>query len=389
VAGQVAGTVALLIVASLLMRSFSRLVGQQRGFDASHVTMAQVDLFTPQYGDTVKDVNAVKAAFADRAMAALRGLPGVQQVALTSAVPLTGETWVDLLERPDHPLPENEKKPVNVRWISEDYVPVMQVPLVAGRNLTSADRNNPYVVLISEKTAAEGFAGENPLGKTIKGILPGGDEKPMTIVGVVADTRINSLKEDASLMMYAPYWTFTPWRLVFMVKSTGPSEALMPAIRKAIWQIDPQVPIPSIKSMDEQVSSSVATERFQTVVLASFGASALLLALLGIYGVLAYSVSLRQIEFGIRMALGSGRRQLMELVMRQAAGPVLLGCGAGLVLALVAARWIRSLLYETPVLDPVAIAGSLLLLMGSAVVAAVAPARRASAIDPAQAIRNE
>jgi ABC-type antimicrobial peptide transport system permease subunit len=133
----------------------------------------------------------------------------------------------------------------------------------------------------------------------------------------------------------------------------------------------------------------VATERFQTIVLSCFGAAALLLALLGVYGVLAYSVSLRQQEFGIRIALGSGKGTLVGLVLRQAAYPVLLGAGIGLMIALVATHWIQSVLYETPAMDPIAIGGSILLLLTAAAVAAVVPARRAASVDPMRALRME
>jgi predicted permease len=363
------------------------LLRQDRGFDSSHVTLVQVDLDAPQYTDALAEVKARKLAFADRARAALEQLPGVQSVALTSAVPLTGETWVDSLIRPDHPVTEAQRPPVNVRWIDENYLATMQVPLVAGRNLTADDRANPYVALISQRTALEGFPGENPIGRTISSDSPD-DEHAVTVVGVVADTRINGLKDTAA-MVYAPYWAFTPWTLSFFVRSSKENQALIPEIRRVIWGIDTQVAIPVLESMDDQVSDSVASDRFQAVVLASFGAAALLLAILGIYGVLAYSVSLRQQEFGIRIALGSGKAALIQLVLRQAAFPVLLGAGVGLTFALVALRWVRSLLYETPLLDPIAIGGSVLLLLATAALAAWMPARRAASVDPIQTLRNE
>jgi ABC-type antimicrobial peptide transport system permease subunit len=156
----------------------------------------------------------------------------------------------------------------------------------------------------------------------------------------------------------------------------------MPEMRRVLWSIDPQVAIPALKSMDDQVSDSVATERFQAVVLTSFGLAALLLALLGVYGVQAYSVSLRQQEFGIRIALGSGKSALIRLVLSQAARPVIFG-------AAIALRLVRSLLYETPAMDPLAIGGSLLLLIVAAALAAALPARRAASIDPMQALRTE
>ena len=387
VAAQVACTVVLLIVTSLVLRSFSRLLRQNRGFDSSHVTLAQVDLFSPQYGDSSGAYKTAKLNFADRTLAALRQLPGVQSVALTSVTPLTGETWVDTLSRPDHPVPAGKQPPINVRWINPDYLPTMQSPLVAGRNITAADRTNPYVALISERTAREAFPGENPIGRKISDLVPD-DKHPLTVIGVVADARINGLKDNAA-MVYLPYWAFTPWTLSFLVRSSQPSDVLIPEMRRAIWQIDPQVAIPTLKSMDEQVSDSVATDRFQAMVLSGFGAAALLLALLGVYGVLAYSVSLRRQEFGIRIALGSGKSALIGLVLRQAAYPVLLGTGVGLTMALIALRWVRSLLYQTPVMDPLAVGGSVLLLLVAATIAAMVPARRAASTDPMRALRTE
>jgi ABC-type antimicrobial peptide transport system permease subunit len=161
----------------------------------------------------------------------------------------------------------------------------------------------------------------------------------------------------------------------------------MPAMRRAIWNVDPEVAIPTLKPMNEQLSDSVASDRFQVEVLTSFAASALVLALMGIYGVLAYSVSLRHQEFGIRIALGSKKSALMQLVLRQAAFPVLLGTGVGLTLSFVALRWMRSMLYQAPNMDPVAIGGSLLAIFAVAIVAAILPARHAASVDPMQALR--
>jgi predicted permease len=385
VAGQVACTVVLLIVTSLALRSFSHLMRQNRGFDSSHVTLAQVDLFAPQYGDFSGKMKTAKLSFTDRALAALGQLPGVQSVALTSVTPLTGETWVDTLSRPDHPVPAGQEPPINVRFVNPDYLPTMQIPLVSGRNIAASDHADPYVALISERTARESFAGEDPVGKKINGLVPD-DDHPMTVIGVVADTRINGLKDTAA-MVYVPYWSFTPWTLSFLIRSSQPSDALIPEMRRTLWQIDPQVAIPTLRSMDEQVSDSVAADRFQAMVLSGFGAAALLLALLGVYGVLAYSVSLRRQEFGIRIALGSGRGAMIGLVLRQAAYPVLLGTGFGLMMALLALRWVRGLLYQTPVMDPLAVGGSVLLLLAAAAIAAIVPARRAASTDPMGALR--
>jgi predicted permease len=387
VAAQLACTVVLLIVTSLALRSFSHLLRQNRGFDSSHVTLAQTDLFAPPYDNIAPKENTARLAFADRALTALCQLPGVQSVALTSVAPLTGETWVDNLTRPDHPVPAGQEPAINVRWINPDYLPTMRSALVAGRNITVADRANPYVALLSERAAREGFPGEDPIGRKISGLVPN-DNHAFTVIGVVADARINGLKDNAA-MVYLPYWAFTPVTLSYLVRSAQPSDALIPEIRRAIWQIDPQVAIPTLKSMDEQVSDSVTTDRFQAMVLTGFGAAALLLAVLGVYGVLAYSVSLRQKEFGIRIALGSDKNALIGLMLRQAAYPVLLGAGVGLTMAVIALRWVRSLLYQTPVMDPLAIGGSVLLLLAAAAIAAIVPARRAASTDPMRALRME
>jgi predicted permease len=387
VAAQMACTVVLLIVTSLVLRSFSHLVRQNRGFDSSHVTLAQVDLFSPQYGDSSGTYKTAKLSFADRTLAALRQLPGVQSVALTSVTPLTGETWVDNLFRPDHPVPAGREPAINVRFINPDYLPTMQIPLVSGRNITPADRANSYVALISERTAREAFSGENPVGRKISDLLPD-DKHTLTVIGVVADTRINGLKDNAA-MVYLPYWSFTPWTLSFLVRSSQPSDVLIPEMRRAIWQIDPQIAIPTLKSMDEQVSDSVGTDRFQAMVLSGFGAAALFLALLGVYGTLAYSVSLRRHEFGIRIALGSRKSALIALVLRQAAYPVLLGTALGLTMALLALRWVGGVLYQTPVMDPLALGGSVMLLLAAATIAAIVPARRAASTDPMRALRTE
>ena len=197
-------------------------------------------------------MKSAKLSFTDRALAALGQSLCVQSVALTSVAPLTGENWVDNLERPDHPVPPGQEPPINVRFVNPDYLPTMQIPLLAGRNIAASDRANPYVALISERTARESFSGEDPVGKKINGLIPD-DNHPMTVIGVVADTRINGIKDTAA-MVYLPYWSFTPWTLSFLVRSSQPSDALIPEMRRTIMQIDPHVAIPTLRSMDEQVS---------------------------------------------------------------------------------------------------------------------------------------
>jgi len=383
---EVAGTVVLLIVAGLLLRSFSRLLNQPRDFDSSHVTLAEAYLYSQQYGDRNPKSEQLRAAFIDRAIADLSALPGVQSAAVTSERPLAGETWIDDVDRPDRPLPPEQTPAANIRGISPSYIDTLRIPLVEGRNLSPADRQHPTVALISAQAARDIWPGQDPLGRTF--MLSDGTHTVITVVGVVADARINDLKHTAN-MVYLPYW-YQPWyRPSFLIRSAQSTDGTASAIRQTIWHIDPTVAIPTLASLDTEVSQSVASERFLTVLLTSFAGAALLLALLGIYGVLAYSVSLRQQEFGIRMALGSDKSDVMRLVARQAAVPVAGGALAGLALAFATTRWLESLLYETQAADPAAIAGGLALLLFAAILAALLPARRATKIDPIVALRCE
>lgn len=379
VAGEIACTVVLLIVTGLLVRSFSRLLTQQRDFDADHVSLVQVNLASPEYRQ-----EPVRGLFIDRALAKLGQLPGVQSVAMTSEMPMGGETWVDGVLRPDHPVPVGKEPNANMRWVSPSYASTLKMPVLAGRDLSVADREHPSNTLISQQTARSIWAGEDPVGRTF---TVGGDTT-FTVVGVVADARINGLKKTDN-MIYVPYWQ-NPWyRAYFLVRGSQSTAGLADSLRKAIWSVDPQVAIPSLSSLDEQVNDSVATERFQALLLSSFGAVALLLALLGVYGVLSYSVSLRRQEFGVRVALGSSKAALTRLVARQALLPIGGGILAGLGMAFVATRWVESLLYETKAVDPGVIAVSVAVLLLAAAVAALLPARRAASIDPMQALRTE
>ncbi len=214
VGAEVACTVALLIVTGLLVRSFATLLDQDRDFDSSRVTYAQVFLYAPQYRDTGKNFDQARAAFEDRALAALAGIPGVQSVASTSETPMGGETWINLIQRPDRPLAEAQIPDANIRWISPSYATTLRIPVVAGRDLSDGDKSHPDNALISEKAARSIWPGENPIGHTFKM----GENTVYTVVGVLADARINDLQTTAN-MIYLPYWQNPLWRLNFLIRS--------------------------------------------------------------------------------------------------------------------------------------------------------------------------
>ena len=391
VAVEVACSVTLLIVTGLITRSFSHLLAQDRQFNSQQVVMSKADLSAPKYssGERMPENpgadpgSLARDAMIDRTLDQLRALPGVQSAAITSVMPLTGDMNVDGLVRPDHPVPEGQVPMANRRFTSPGYFGTMEIPLLAGRDFNEKDRENPRVVILSDKAAKAAFAGENPLGRSLRHW-----GRDYTVVGIASDARINDLKRDAPIF-YLPYWDFPPQSPVFMVRSSQTIQTLGPEMRQIIWGVDPNISIPTVVSLEAQVNESVATERFQTVILSSFGVAALLLAVLGIYGVLAYSVSQRTQEFGIRIALGSNRTGLVRLVMMDACYPIVTGIVLGLLGAAAAARWVRSLLYETSTIDPWAVGLSLTILLMAALLASLLPVLKAASVDPMRALRSE
>ncbi len=391
VAIEVACSITLLIVTGLITRSFSHLLTQDRAFNSQSVSVARADLSSSRYssGEGIPDNPGADAGslardeMIDRTLDKLRAVPGVQSVAATSVIPLTGDTNVDGIHRVDHPVPEGQVPMANRRFISPGYLSTMRIPLIAGRDFSEEDRKNPRVVIVSEKTARAVWPDENPLGRSIRHW-----GRVYTVVGVTADARISDLKRDVAVY-YLPYWDFPPATPVFLVRSSQTIQALGPEMRQTIWSVDNDISIPTVISLDAQVNESVATEKFQTIILSSFGGAALLLAVLGIYGVLAYSVSLRTQEFGIRIALGSSRSKLVHQVLMDASYPMAGGMAMGLLGAALATRWVRSLLYETSPADPVVIGSGMAILIVAALLASLLPARNAAATDPMHVLRGE
>lgn len=381
---EVASTVVLLIFTSLVARSFSRILSQDRAFNSEGVIVVEADLVNPTYNQADEAASAAaRSNFVDRALDRLRSIPGVQFASLTSTMPLTGETNLYGMYRADHPLPESEMPTANLRNIGPQYFQAMRIPLAVGQEFGEDQREHPDRAIISQKAAKSAWPGENAVGRSFR--ING---RTYTVSGIAADARVADLKIDAPVV-YLPYWHDPPSTVFFLIRTPQPLEVLAPTIRRELWDLDPQVAIPVVKALDGQINESLAAERFQTIVLSSFGISALLIAVLGVYGVLAYSVSLRTQEFGVRVALGATKHALTRLVLLGASGPVLAGLAVGAIAAMAATRWIRSLLYETSPFDPAAIGFSIGVLLLAAFLAALIPAYRASDVDPMQALRQE
>jgi hypothetical protein len=307
----------------------------------------------------------------------------VEFAAITSAMPLGGDSSVHSIYRPDHPLPESEVPLANLRNISPGYFATVQTRLIAGSDFTSSERSNPHSAIISQRAAKIAWPNSQALGRQLKF-----DGQLYTVTGIAADARITKLKQNIPVV-YLPFWHDPPSSVFFLVRTSRNLKEFTPMVRHQVWDVDPQAAIPLITTFDTQVAQSVAPERLQSIILSFFSIAALTLATLGVYGVLAYSVSLRTPEFAVRVALGSSKVALGRLVMLEILIPVGIGITLGLLMSFAATRAIRSLLYETSSTDPLSITVGLIILFGATLAAAFLPEYRASRIDPMRILRVE
>lgn len=372
---QVAGCTALLLVTGLFSKSLLHLLTEDKGFDTSEVAVAEAQLTPQSYGEDQSRIH-----FDDAVLVNLRAIPGVQSAAMVSAMPLGGESWIEPVQRVDNP--ELKSPLINFRWVSPGYFETTRQRLVAGRFFEERDRNLSNAVL-SEGEAKVLWGNDDPIGGQVK--IEG---RTFTVIGVVADSRNTSLKTPPARTAYVHYIDRPPFRTYFLVRAAK-AGGLISAMRQAIWKYDPEVTIARVKTLGAQLTDSLATERFETLVLLSFGAAALLLAMLGIYGVLNYSVVSRKPEIGVRMALGATRAKVYALSFAEAGTPVFVGVIAGLGASVVAGHTVQSMLYGTQAVDPAVILMVTGLFLLSAATAAFLPARRAASVDPMEALRSE
>jgi predicted permease len=372
---QVFGCTALLLITGLFAKSLATILSSARGFDTSNILTAEVSARARSYDDVQPRIH-----FADGVLDRLHRLPGVESVALVSAMPLEGETWLYDIQRPDKP---NPHPPLwNMRWVSADYFRLLHERLLAGRFFESRDLNS-NVAVISEASARAGWPGEDPVGKQFRFW-----NQPYTIIGVVADARTTSLKDTPPSTVYLPYHNVgLPLAMVFLVRTAQAPETLSSAVRHAIWEQDPEITISRVKTLDSQVKDSLAVERFQTSLLIAFGTAALFLAMVGIYGVLSYVIAGRTQEVGVRMALGATPRSIYSLTLSEAAMPVTIGLVAGWAASVAAGRVVHKLLYGVSAVDWLVTVVVTVLFIICATAAAFLPARRAARIDPMQALR--
>ncbi|HEV8484126.1 MAG TPA: ABC transporter permease [Blastocatellia bacterium] len=384
VALEIALSMVLLIGAGLMIKSFVRLANVNPGFDTRSISTMRLSLPAAQYADPRS-----RATFFQQVIARLQSAPGVQSAAAISRLPLTPGNSSRSFYIEGRPEDGSGKSPsADYRVISSEYFSSMGTRLLKGRAFTERDDRNSHDVVIVNKTMAGRFwPDEDPLGKRFR--IEADGAPMMEIVGVVEDVKHFGLAAQTRPEMYVPYQK-DPWPfMTIVVRSTSDPKGLADLMRSEVWAVDRDLPVPDIKTIEQLLSNSVAQRRFNMSLLAVFGALALFLAAVGIYGVMSYSVTQRSHEIGIRMALGAQRSDVLRLVIGHAMTLTMIGAGLGLAAAFALTRLMTSLLFEVDATDPATFAGIAVVLTGVALAASFVPARRASKVDPMIALRCE
>jgi putative ABC transport system permease protein len=377
----------LLVGAGLMIRSFLTIQKVNPGFNASNVLTMQVNLPQAKYREPAKN-----AAFQQQLLQRLESLPGIEAAAVSMALPpnlLIMHNPFTVEGQP--PAPGEAPNLAAQLLISPDYFRTLGIRLQAGRNFSDTDNQDaPSVVIINHTMARRYFPDQDPINKR----LQTGDYDPQnpyaTVVGVVDDVKYSGLNEEVEPTMYTPFLQNLWWRSMYLaVRTSGAPSGFASLVRNEVWAIDRDLPVSNIKTMDQLMSESVSEPRVYTTLLGVFGALALVLASVGIYGVMSYTVTQRTHEIGIRSALGARQSDVMKLILRQGMGLALIGVGIGLAASLALTRLMETLLFGVSATDPLTFAVIALLLTGVALVACYLPARRATKVDPMVALRYE
>jgi len=383
VVSEIALALMLLIGASLLIRSFSRLTAVDPGFDAKNVLLLRISLSSRRYPE-----NHQVIGFYNRLAERLAALPNVESVGMTSALPLTDEAGGTAFQPQGVPALPGE--PLLAQYISVNpgYFESLRVPLVDGRNFDSRDReDSPPVVVINKVMADKIWQGRRAVGERIKIDL--GRDDWFEIVGVIRSIREEGLDVEQRPAMYLPYSQQPSHSMVLSLRTNSAPAALAPAVRREVWAVDREQPVFDVRTLEQHVTQVLARQRFSTTLVTFFASIALILAALGIYSVIAYTVARRSHEIGIRMALGARPTEITKLVVGQGLGLAALGIGGGLIASFLLSRLLSGLLFGVGSMDLLTYTAVPLVLLVVALVAAYLPARRAAEISPVIALKRE
>jgi putative ABC transport system permease protein len=377
----------LLVAGGLLIRSFARVTSVNPGFDAKNVIEAEVSL--PQFQYTTPQQ---WTTFSNELLARLHAQSGFEDSALAAPLPMDrqGEATFAFSIVGDAPLPPGKSPTADYATVSPDYFRMMRIPLLRGRFFSEQDSpSSPKVAIISETLARRYFPNQDPLGRQMRFGFPPNSDVSREVVGVVGDVRDAALSRKPGPMMYVPFAQAPLYGGEVVVRSSLSASGVAAGIRQAVGSIDKNLPVTDIEFLNDALGQSISQERFRTFLLGSFSAIALLLAALGIFGVISYSASQRTHEIGIRMALGAGRRHVLRLILGQGARLALLGLSIGIVAAFLLTRLMSTLLFSVSAKDPVTFVSVTIVLFSVALIASYIPARRAMRVDPMVALRHQ
>jgi putative ABC transport system permease protein len=380
---QVALAIVLLTGSGLMLRTLGELLSIDPGFNPRRVLTIRLTIPTEGFSrDSL-------FGFYDQVLSAMRALPGVNEASLIDCAPATGGCNQTVAAFPDRPLPKGTMGPATgVHWVTPSWFTTMGVRLKSGRYFAETDRQNtPKVVVVNERAARTFWPGENPIGKQVA-VFQGGFQNGATVVGVVGDVRFKRVDSLGMPDVYISYQQSPRRGMIIVLRTAGDPLALAEIARQKLRQIAPDMPAYDIVSMEQRVAATLGARRFTAALLGAFAVMALILAAIGIYGVLAFVVAQRTPEIGVRVALGAQRSDVLWLIVRQGLTLAIVGCAIGLVGAAAATRLLGTLLYEVSTRDPVTFGGVIVAIVGTALCASWVPARRAVAIDPTEALRR-
>jgi putative ABC transport system permease protein len=380
VVSQVALSLLLLIGAGLLLRSFVRLLHVDPGFDADNVLTMSISLPTVKYAKAEQQI-----AFFDEVLRRVSTLPGARSAATSAALPLSSKRITPMLPEGQPEVPLAQRPFIDIEAISPSWFETMRVPLRGGRVFSNADNAQaPKVVIVNETFARQFWPDRNPLGKHV---VIGRWPQPAEVIGVAADIKNRGLEQDPQAQIYIPFPQL-PWgNMNLLVRTAIPARNIISSVRAQIAAVDPEQPVTDVQTVENLMNGARAQPRFTILLVGAFSITALLLALIGIYGVLSYSVVERRQEFGIRMALGAERADILRLVLRQGLVLALLGIGLGLTAALLLTRLVSSMLYKVGARDLTTFILAPLSFLFVVLLASYLPALRATKVDPMDAIK--